>query len=443
MKFTPAEPTYEQRTQISKALGRLSLTNRFYAEVLGRLPVYFTEDVGTAGTDGIAFYFSPSFMERYDMTLEQAMFVMAHEVEHVVLEHPARRGSADPMDYNIAGDERINNNLFAAGMKGPTDENGKFMGYASSKYADQSWSTELIFRDREQNKPTPPPPPPGGEGDSSDDGGDQGQGQGDDGAGDQSGTTEPGGQPTTMPNGVEDIFAGDVIQPTDENGKPLTGADLAEAHNAVKGAILSAAAATRAIDPGLIPAHLRGPLAELVEPEVDWVEVMRPYMSATAQDDESWDMLDQRMISRRIAMPRLHSVRAGTVGVIVDTSGSCRAHIGPFLSELCALAAEVEPEGIRVIFIDTEVQHDITTTPEDFEADLSELMANPPYGGGTDLRPAFDVLADVDDLECVLCMTDMMTPFPDVDYLHADDTLFLDTYGRIDAPFGEKVLIGR
>lgn len=443
------EPTRAQHTQISKALGRMNLSYRFYAEVLMRLPLHFTDSVTTAATDGVAVYINPAFMEKYKLTVEQALFVLAHEVEHVVLEHPMRRGGADPQEYNISGDERINNNLFAAGMVGPTDERGRFMGYASPKYVDQKWSTELIYRDRQQSKPDQPDQPGDDQPQPGDDqpqpgDGQPGQPQPQPGDGDESttGTPQPD-QPDIMENGAENIFAGDVLQPTDENGKPLTGADLAEAHDVVRGVILSAAASAKAVDPGSIPAHLRGPLAELTDPKVDWADELRPYMTAPAQDDESWDVLDRRMINRRLALPGLYSERCKGVGFVIDTSGSVRKYTGQFLSEVFAAADDTQPDYIRVIFIDTHIQEDIVTTADSFESDMERFVANPVYGGGTNLCPAFEALAEDSNIEAVICLTDMLTPFPGDDYVHADATLFVDVYGVRDEPFGHKVLMGR
>ena len=125
---------------------------------------------------------------------------------------------------------------------------------------------------------------------------------------------------------------------------------------------------------------------------------------------------------------------------MIDTSGSCHRAIPAFLGELLAVANDAKPEMIHVIFVDTQVQHHVEASADNFEADMGEFMTRPPFGGGTDLRAGFSwIEASAPDVEAVICLTDMMTPWPD-GFALSDHTLFVDTDDSNDAPpFGRKV----
>jgi len=83
--------------------------------ILNELPIELDYKVETACTDGEKLYFNPTFMENLDE--DQQLFVFAHEVLHVALNHIDRCLDKNPYYWNLATDAVINDYLKNNGLK--------------------------------------------------------------------------------------------------------------------------------------------------------------------------------------------------------------------------------------------------------------------------------------------------------------------------------------
>jgi predicted metal-dependent peptidase len=124
---------------------------------------------------------------------------------------------------------------------------------------------------------------------------------------------------------------------------------------------------------------------DLTEPEVDWREQLREFVTATcsAKDASSWRRVNRRYIGNDIYMPSLIGERVGHLVIGVDTSGSIGGReLNDFMSEVKAVAETVHPDKVDLIYWGSSVvQH------EEYQAgDLDGLIqsTNPKGGGGTD-----------------------------------------------------------
>lgn len=72
-------------------------------------------DIGTAATDGSVVYYNPQFLEKLDV--EQQVFILAHEICHIALNHILRSEGRDQRLWNIATDGVINAWLVHDGLK--------------------------------------------------------------------------------------------------------------------------------------------------------------------------------------------------------------------------------------------------------------------------------------------------------------------------------------
>lgn len=135
-------------------------------------PIY-TWLVPTMATDGIRLFVNPKFAK--DLSWEQKIFVIIHEIMHCVLLHMERLKGRDPQIFNIAGDLEINplivdtisdfDEAFVKALNGVYDE----------KYLNQP--VEAIYKDIAKNMPQLPKPP-NNQGSGQGEGQGQGQGQG-------------------------------------------------------------------------------------------------------------------------------------------------------------------------------------------------------------------------------------------------------------------------
>jgi len=126
-------------------------------------------------------------------------------------------------------------------------------------------------------------------------------------------------------------------------------------------------------------------LADLVEPKVDWREVLREFVKATcnAKDTSSWRRVNRRYLSGDIYMPSLIGERVGHLVIGIDTSGSVgNKELGEFLSEVQSIAKDVHPDKVDLIYWDGEVagHEEYSSSQVDSIIDSTK----PKGGGGTD-----------------------------------------------------------
>ena len=127
-------------------------------------------------------------------------------------------------------------------------------------------------------------------------------------------------------------------------------------------------------------------LADLLEPQVDWREVLREFIQTTCagNDYSTWQRPNRRYVSSGYYMPSGISEQVGELVVAVDTSGSVgQRELSAFMAEIKSICDTVHPECIRLLYWDTKVRQD-----EKYDmADLDDLIktTKPKGGGGTDV----------------------------------------------------------
>jgi predicted metal-dependent peptidase len=149
-------------------------------------------------------------------------------------------------------------------------------------------------------------------------------------------------------------------------------------------------------------------LGDLLEPQVDWREQLRDFAKSicSARDMSSWRRPNRRYLAQGIVMPSMISERIGKIVLGVDTSGSVGVkELNVFLSEVKALADELHPESIDLMYWGTSVvAHEVYT-----EGMMDTLVQStrPVGGGGTDPRCVSDKIRDLGmSPECIIILTD-------------------------------------
>lgn len=128
-------------------------------------------------------------------------------------------------------------------------------------------------------------------------------------------------------------------------------------------------------------------LQELLEPEVNWREVLREFVTTTcaAKDASSWRRVNRRYLASDIYMPSLIGEKVGHLCIGVDTSGSIGGQeLADFMSEVKSIAEDVHPDRVDLMYWDGEVagheEYDAATVPNIVSS------TQPKGGGGTDPR---------------------------------------------------------
>jgi predicted metal-dependent peptidase len=163
-----------------------------------------------------------------------------------------------------------------------------------------------------------------------------------------------------------------------------------------------------AILAGKMKGNVPREITDVLEAKVDWRDALREFITSFCMDrDEStWRRPSRRWIGQDVYMPSLIGESVGRIVVAIDMSGSIGAEeVGQFLGEVRSICDHVKPEGIDLLYWDTEVcQH------EKYEQDqLDNLLSStkPRGGGGTDPQCIVNYINDHEiKAECAVILTD-------------------------------------
>lgn len=94
----------------------------YFGSILKSVKYQLVDDstgIKTAATDGNTIYFNQTFME--NLSLDNQLFIFAHEVAHIACKHFARQKNRDTKLWNLATDAVINQLLIKDKLKIPKD----------------------------------------------------------------------------------------------------------------------------------------------------------------------------------------------------------------------------------------------------------------------------------------------------------------------------------
>jgi predicted metal-dependent peptidase len=149
-------------------------------------------------------------------------------------------------------------------------------------------------------------------------------------------------------------------------------------------------------------------LQDLLEPKVDWREVLREFVKATcrAKDTSSWRKPNRRFLGTGTYMPSMIGEKVGHLVIAIDTSGSIgQDELSDFLSEVKGIAEEVNPSQVDLIYWDSEVAGHEEYTENDVASIISSTK--PKGGGGTSPSCVSEYLKGKKiEPECIIMLTD-------------------------------------
>lgn len=356
----------------------LLLDNPFFGALALGLRLQEDPTMPTAWVDGRTMGFNPTFVAK--LTHDELIALIAHEVMHCANGHPWRRDGREMKKFNVACDKAINTVLQECKFKLPK-------GALYSDGPEIGQSAEWIYAR------LPDMPPQAG-------GGSQGDGTG-------QGEVRDAPTPGDGKDGDDDV-------PTE-----------AEWQQATKTAALAAKAQ------GKLPANLARFAEEVGQTRVDWRSTLRRFVQERAKADYAWNRPNHRYLSLGMYLPALESHEMGEIAIAVDTSGSIdNVALAQAKAEVQAVIDETQPSAVNVYYADAAV-----AGVDRFERG-EPLDFRPKGGGGTDFRPVFDAIEELEVMPvCLIYITDLCGTFPESTEI---PTIWVtDTDG--DAPLGETV----
>ena len=365
-----------QHKRIIKARTALVLEHPFIGSIALNLPFNFNDEIPTARTNGKRIEYNPRFVEA--LKDEEIKFLVAHECFHPMLEHNFRRGGRSPRRWNQAGDYVINQLLTDDGI---------------GKMPDGGLLNPQLHQ-----------------------------------AG--NGTTD----------GIYNLLPEDSDDGGGEHGDPMDdcedgdGSPAEKEQQAAEWKVKVAQAAQAAKMMGKMSAGLERLVAEVLQPKVDWRDVLRKFVERCKNDTRSYARPNRRFLAQGMYLPSVSGESLGEMVFAIDCSGSIdQKTIDQFAAEIRTVKEEGNPSAIHLIYFDSEVSH-----YEKFGRD-DDLHVEPHGGGGTDFAPVFEFMAERQiEPVAVIFLTDLCCnsfgnqPDCPVLWVSTDDGT---------APFGEVVVM--
>jgi predicted metal-dependent peptidase len=334
--------TQDLARRISKAKTTLLLDQKsaFIGSLALGLPTVITDSIKTACTDGKSIMFNPKFCA--DLTDEEMVFLIAHETMHPMLEHNYRLQGRNHSKWNKAADYVINQLLVE-------EKIGKFIEggcLSDSLYKAGNGITDSIYSIMP------------------DDDGNDGDGNG--GIGD-------------------DIIASNA-----------TGAEQEAEIGEWKLKVANAAQAAKLM--GSLSANMERLVGAVLEPKIDWRDVLRDFVFKAKTDERSFARPNRRFISQGVYLPSITGETLGDIVMAIDCSGSIgQKEIDMFAAEMRAIKSDGNPTAMHVVYFDHDVCHYDKFGPDE------ELIVKPRGGGGTAFSPVFKYIED-HDIQPIACV---------------------------------------
>ena len=136
-------------------------------------------------------------------------------------------------------------------------------------------------------------------------------------------------------------------------------------------------------------------LDELLQPQVDWREVLREFIQNTCagNDYSTYARPNRRLMSQGIIMPSGISEQVGELVIAIDTSGSIgQRELTAFLSEVKGVCDTVKPDKLRLLYWGSSVVGD--EAYDMHELDNLAKSTKPMGGGGTDVNCVTQYMTD-------------------------------------------------
>lgn len=136
-------------------------------------------------------------------------------------------------------------------------------------------------------------------------------------------------------------------------------------------------------------------LDELLQPQVDWREVLREFIQNTCagNDYSTYARPNRRLMSQGIIMPSGISEQVGELVIAIDTSGSIgQRELTAFLSEVKGVCDTAKPDKLRLLYWGSSVVGD--EAYDMHELDNLTKSTKPMGGGGTDVNCVTQYMAD-------------------------------------------------
>lgn len=371
---------------MSETAVRLMLRYPWFMGLYYSMRVYECNDLPTKtlATNGTAIWVDPGFWAQ--LTRDQRMTAVAHEMGHKMLLHCTRLGERNRFIWNIAGDHVINLMLTESGFTPLTDmtSNGQpWSWFCDEKY--KGWTTEAVYDDVMKQ------------------------------AGEQCKSQTGKSISEWAKEGIGD--AADMVDfnenpdgTPDAKGKGPNGQGetVGEYEQRVRRELKEAEQMSKIA--GNCLSWMDRALGNADHIKVNWFDVLEQYLKSLTIADYSWSRFARKeLVKKGVICPDMWQPAMGGVRIYIDASGSCWNALPKFNKHLKDVWEQVKPKWVEVRYFQTDVNHEYD---QRFARGEEEIEVHKVGGGGTDFSWLADDLLDAEEKpEVCLFFTDMYGGF--------------------------------
>jgi predicted metal-dependent peptidase len=386
VEFTKEE-LQEVEDKIRQGMFVLLLNHEFFGIVALRLKREITDRYPSAAVDGRTMYFNPGFVKA--LSLDEVVFLIAHEVWHCMFEHFLRRDGRKPSYWNMAGDYVIN-------YLCKRDKIGKLIENALYDEKFKNMTTEEVYEK----------------------------------------LMESGAAEQNTIDVHIDIDDNGNVNMTDADGNPvkISQEEAKAIRDEIRASMIQASKAA-----GNVPGEIKRMIDSFLKPQVDWRSLLETTIASKIPYDTSFRRPDRKSWSNSSGIIFPGNVNDDTINIAIgiDNSGSfTQENLKEALSEIRGIFSAYAEFKIQIWCFDTRV-----TGYAEFDQYNIDDLINYEFtgGGGTNIKSNFDYIVD-EKIEA-----DMLVLFTDLECysLNSIDPMLIDTvwiiHGNDSAvpPFGK------
>lgn len=326
-----------------------------------------THMTDTMATDGAHLYWNRTYV--LSISDKELRGTLLHEGLHVFLRHHLRRGSIDPVQFNMAADYVINIMVRDGGWDLP-----KGILY-DEKY--RGMTVEQIIRAWRNNPEDQPPQPTSPNGEEGEEGKERGGGF--------------PGRPTNFDK------PGEIWDATDDDGERLSGDELAEAEEQARRDVIQAEQISKIREAGSGSFNVdQGVYEEARGATLNWREALRDILEKACPQEVTLDTPNRRLLTYGY-FPSMNGVAGGDFVIVKDTSGSTYYDREAYAAEIESLRDQIQPDRTIIIYCDDHIQPMANGDKYDVFENHEEIVVRQKDGGGTSFNPPF-YLVDQEEL---------------------------------------------
>ena len=397
MELTKQQQQYIRRIMLARM--KILSRNGFYGLLLMHMKFAIDGSVKTAATDGERIYFAPEFLD--DISDSELMFILEHEILHVVLRHVESTADRDPQGFNIACDIVVNSNiLFSAGGDRASitlAKYGESMHMTPNGDEGCRYTAEEVYEMLKQK-----------------------------GRGSRGGKGFPGG--AAGGRTVDDHSRWGTI-PADEL-RAVWDQRIKDAYEAAKKGR------------GTLSAGIEHMLRELTRPKTDWRAILNDFVQEEIVD-YSFAPPDRRFSDSPFLLPDFNETDETIRNVLfmIDTSASMTDRkVAQAYSEIKGAIDQYNGRLAGWLgFFDAEV-----VPPVPFSSESEFRMIKPKGGGGTSFHAVFDYIAEEMsgmEISSIVILTDGYAPFPPPEATMGIPVLWMINNDHITPPWGRAAVL--